>query len=254
MPASSHQPNPSFHRRPVSLKEQESSLPPFEWDFTSCPGQELTELHEYEFRRESPRIHGVILAWRDQTGVNTFDEFLWKCRHTLTQIAPEPGHLYAFCPEWPAFPYLDIPQTERSRRFNLLFDDNAELKTLAVQLKVQPALPGKLSPQALNLIRDLRGEKSIENVHWQIDYHFSDRELHRRVDAHLKLHRSCKAKINVSNRRLRADLKALAAFRLLRAYNGDWKAARELFAEQTEWSRAQRRAERIIQGIENPNS
>jgi hypothetical protein len=159
MPGPSHQPDPSFNRRAISRTEQECRLPLFEWDFASCPGQELTELHEYEFRRESPRIHGVILAWRDQTGINTFDEFLWKCRHTLTQIAPEPGHLYAFCPEWPAFPYLDIPQTERSRRFNFLFDDNAELKTMAAQLKVQPGLPGKLSPQALNLIRELLGGK-----------------------------------------------------------------------------------------------
>lgn len=253
MPITSRQPGPSFQQRPVSLKEQQSSLPLFERDFTSCPGQELTELHEYEFSRESPRIHGVILAWRDRTGVNTFDEFLWRCRHTLTQIAPEPGHLYTLCPEWPAFPYLDIPQAERSRRFNLLFDDNAELKTLAAQLKVQPALPGRLSPEALSLIRALLGEKSVENVDWQIDYRFSDRELHRRFDAHLKLHRSCKAKINVSDRSLRADLKALGAYRLLRAYRGNcWDVVPRLFTYQSEWIKAKRRAEKLIRSIENP--
>jgi hypothetical protein len=253
MPAPSHQPDPSFQQHAISHTEQECRLPVFEYDFTTCPRQELTELREYEFGREAPRLHRVILAWRDRTGADTLDELLWKCRHTLTQIAPELGHLYVFSPEWPGFPYLDIPQAERSRRFDLLFDDNAELKTLAAQLKAQPSLPGKLSPEALSLIRELRGEKSIENVHWQIDYRFSDREVHRRVDAHLKLHRSCKAKIDVSDRSLRADVKALGAYRLLWAHGGNcWDIVPRLFTYQSEWIKAKRRAEKLIRSIEDP--
>jgi hypothetical protein len=231
-------------------------LPVFEWEFTSCPRQEFTELREYEFRRESPRVHQVILAWRDRTGVNTFDELLWKSRHTLTQIGPDPGHLYAFCPEWPRFPYLDIPQAERDRRLKALFGDKTELEVLAAQLEVRPTLPGQLSAEALSFISELQGEKrSSQKVNWELNYgRFSDREFHRQLDAHLKLHRTCKAKINVSDRSLQADLKALGAYRLLRAYGGTNNYSDivpQLFIFQSEWIKAKRRVEGIIKSIEN---
>jgi hypothetical protein len=253
MPAPSPQPDPSFQQRAISQTEQKCGLPDSEHDFTECPRRQLTELHKYEVGRESPRLQRIILAWRDQTGVNTFNELLWKCRHTLTQIAPEPGHLYAFCPEWPRLPYLDIPQAERQRRFEELFGDKTELKALATQLEIRPPLPGELSPEALSFITELLGG----NIHirkMRINWGSSDRELRRQFDAYLKFHRPRKPKNNVSERSLRAELKALGAYRLLKAYGGISNYSNivpQIFIFQSEWIKAQRRIERIIKSVEN---
>ena len=165
-------------------------------------------------------------------------------------MPPEQGHLYALCPEWPSDPYLSIPLAERKRRFALLFPN--ETSSLAAQLEPRPAVPGELSLGTLNFIRELLGdeEKREEDVVLRIPWGMSDKGILRRVDAWLKTHRTFKSRADVSNRYLQAELKALGAFRILRAKNGDWTGDPQLYVEQSEWIRARIRAKSIIEKID----
>jgi len=164
-------------------------------------------------------------------------------------MVPERGHIYALSSEWPTDPYLSVPIAERSRRLKLLVPD--KISSLAVQLVPNPEIANELLLKTLNFLREPRGgQTTIKTI--QIDLKVSARELKRRFDAYLKVHQGSKGRTNISNRVLRADLKALVAWRILRDNNGDWCHAGEpfLFAEQSEWIEAQKRAERIIRSIE----
>ena len=111
--------------------------------------------------------------------------------------------------------------------------------------------------EAINFIRQMCGDtgKTRETVRIQIDYEVSYSENLRRIAALLKrllkTHRLRKARTNVSDRYLRADLKALAALRILRTNGGDYLNAPQLYIYQSEWIKAQKRAERIIESIRN---
>jgi hypothetical protein len=219
-----------------------------EWDFSDCPNQELTECWLYEYKRESPHAHQVILNWRQTCKVKTFDEFLWLVRTTLTTIQYE--RLYALCPEWPAHPFLSIiPPAERTRRLKLLFPDEA--KSRAAQSTPPPPMPGELPLAVVNFIQELLGlEKELQDVTFRIRWQKSDRENLSYVAAWLKIERRCKAKSNVSNRSLRADLKALGAYRILKATGGDWRNASPIYVEHGEWIKADARAKSIIARID----
>ena len=218
-----------------------------EWDFSDCPDQELTECWWYEFKRESPHARQVILAWRQACNAKTFDEFLWLVRTTLT--TPKYGHLYPLCPEWPDHPFLSIPPAERKRRRERSGPNETE--SLAAQLTPQPAMPGKLSLAVVNLMLELLGqEKQIEEVLLSIPWQRSDKEILRYFGSWLKINRKCKAKPNVSNRSLRADLKALGVHRILKATRGESKNAPELYVEHTEWIKADVRAKGLIKRID----
>lgn len=116
----------------------------YEWDFDSCPDDQLELCFEYERARSSAgqheikeaedwRRHGMRWAcdkdredqrhgkryvepqWFDQVEGATFDDY-WK------QIAENnyPMHAVALYPEFPRTPYLAILEPERSRRFALI--------------------------------------------------------------------------------------------------------------------------------------
>jgi hypothetical protein len=217
----------------------------------SCRGRELRELCAYEFNRELPDLCQIITAWRIITGAETFDDLLRLYRNTL--LPPLRGPLYVLCPEWPNYPYSSILPNERARRLKLLFSDETEAKLFTTRLDPPP---GDLW-EAINFIRQVYGdaEKTRETVRIQIDYEISYSENLRRVTALLKrllkTNRLRKARTNVSDRYLRADLKALAALRILRTNGGDYLNAPQLYICQSEWIKAQKRAERIIQSIRN---
>ena len=229
-------------------EEGYARLPRFDWDFSTCPNWELAECWYYEFKRESPRVRQIVVDWRKICDPPTFDEFLKLAQAML--MPPERGHLYAFCPEWPSYPYLDIPPAERKRRFSQLFRNETE--SLAAELEPRPAPPGALSLQEVNFILELGGKKERiqeEDVTFRIRRSMADKEILRRVAAWLKVHRSYKASPNVSNRRIRADLKALGALRVLRTENGDWKKGPEIYWEHGEWIKGRKRAEAIIESM-----
>jgi hypothetical protein len=249
MPTSARQPDASMQRHAkVSQTEQERLVQLAK----SCHGREPRELWNYEFNRELPELCQIITAWRNITEAQTFDHLLWLYRNTLS--APLRGHLYVQCPEWPKYPYSSIPTSERARRLKLLFPDETEARLFMTQL--EPPQPSHLW-EAINSIRQVHGDtgKTRETVRIQIDYEISYSENLRRVTALLKrllkTDRLRKARTNVSVRYLRADLKALAALRILRTNGGNYLNAPQLYIYQSEWIKAQKRAERIIESIRN---
>ena len=238
----------SEQRGNTRMDKDRSQLSREEWDFLTCSNWELEECWHYEFKRESPRVCQIIVNWRNVYKTPSFDELLRLAQAML--MPPERGHLYALCPEWPTYPYLSIPLAERERRFSQLFPDPR--KSLAAELEPTPAAPGDLSVEALNFIRELLGcdVKTQENVTFRIPWRMADKEITRRFAAWLKIHRRIRASINVSNRVLGADLKALGALRTLRV-NEDWSRGPEIYLEQSEWTKARKRAQKIIQAIES---
>ena len=116
-------------------EEEYPRLSQFEWNFSTCPVWELEECWYYEFKRESPLVRKRVVDWRKSCDPPTFDEFLKLAQAML--MPPERGHLYAFCPEWPSYPYLDIPPAERKRRFSQLFRNETE--SLAAELEPRTA-------------------------------------------------------------------------------------------------------------------
>src|SRR5262245_47395148 len=200
--------------------EEYPRLSRFDWDFSICLGWELDECWYYEFKRESPVVRQIVVVCRKVCEPPTFDRFLNLAQMML--MPPERGHLYAFCPEWPSYPYLSIPSAERKRRFSQLFPNETE--SLAADLEPRPAPSGDLPLGVANFILKLAGMKEWiqqEDVTFRIRRSMAHKEILRRVAAWLKVHLPYKASANVSNRRLRADLKALGALRVLRIENGD---------------------------------
>jgi hypothetical protein len=232
-------------------EEGYARLPRFDWDFSTCPNWELAECWYYEFKRESPPVRQIVVGWRKVwrkiCDPPTFDFSLNLAQAML--MPPEPGHLYALCPEWPWDAYLSIPPAERKRRFSQLFSD--ETKSLAAELEPRPAHPGDLSLEAANFIRELLGdkEKIEENVTLWIPWWMVDKEIKRRFAAWLRVHRTYRASVNVSKRTLGADLKALGALRILRVENGDWRNGPEVYKEQAEWIKGRKRAEAVIERV-----
>jgi len=86
----------------------------------------------------------------------------------------------------------------------------------------------------------------------RIQWWKSDTEILRSVRAWLKINSPPGRKQYTSEgratfeRRVRAALKALAAYRLLRANKGDWTLPPSLYVNQSEWIEAQTTAEIII--------
>ena len=236
------------HKNDITRTEEEyPRLSRFEWDFSTCPDWELVECWYYEFKRESPLGRQIVVDWREVCDPPTFDGFLNLAQTML--MPPEREHLYAFCPEWPSYPYLSIPLAERKRRFSQLFPNETE--SLAAELEPRPAPPGALSVQEVNFIRELLGdkEKTQEDITLRIPWWMADKEIKRRFAAWLKVRRTYKASVNVSKRTLRADLKALGALRIRRAENGDWRSGPEVYQEQSEWIKAEKRAEEVIKRV-----
>jgi hypothetical protein len=88
---------------------------PFDWDFRSCPPEELPILYNYEFSRES--------AW-----VRRQVEFI-RYGHVMppTYWSPNPAFGWR---EWPTQNYLSIPEVERLRRLYGLLSGHEQFVAL----------------------------------------------------------------------------------------------------------------------------
>jgi hypothetical protein len=178
----------------------------------------------------------MVLKWRnDYPQAKTFDDLFALAR--LMRVRPQDGHLYALSPEWPRYPFLSIPSAERRRRLAILFPTEPE--SLADQLD-----PRQPEIWQVSYIDAIRGEYHIaENVPLHFDWDQSDRMLNACFNAWLKKNRKHKPTQDLSARVLRADLKALGAFRLMRI---DKHRDSTLFGSQSEWIKARKRALRIL--------
>jgi hypothetical protein len=215
-----------------------------DWDFNTCPDKELSECWHWEFKREVHHIIRRVFRWRkDYPRAKTFDDFYSLAR--LWPVPLEEGHLYMLSPEWPRCPFLIVSPPERRRRLSLLFPSSQ--KTLANTL--DPRQP-EIRPMGFidvicngDIINGKLRPHFAENVRLHIDYRRSHNELLASVDAWLKESRKHPSTPDLSARTLRGDLKALGALRLIRTDNQKDSA---LFAQQGEWTKARKRALRII--------
>jgi hypothetical protein len=245
------QPDPSFQQRAVDrtgIQRDQETLPESETWFFRCPDWALAECWWYEFKRESLDARRVILNWRLSCKKQTFDQFLQQALMML--MPPAIGRLYPLCPEWPKLRFSSIPEPELMRRFRLSFPNRTE--SLASHLVPVAPAPGGLPLVTVNLLRELAGwRKEQEEITLAIDWlRRSDKQLLASFAALLKIRRPCKARINVSNRSLRADLKALEAHRRMRANNGRYQPG-VLYKDESKWILARKRVKRILEALDN---
>jgi hypothetical protein len=96
---------------------------PLDWDFRSCPPDELPILYNYEFSRESGWIGEQV-------------EFI-RCGHSTSPTYWAPNPAFGF-PEWPAQGYLSIPEVERLKRLYGLLSEHGRFVELLNPPKILP--------------------------------------------------------------------------------------------------------------------
>jgi hypothetical protein len=239
----------------AKFKSDEVRVDPEEWDFSTCPKDQLEACFFYEFARECPEAVRAARALREhlkEIGADTGTDH----RFAVTVV-----DIFKDCPEFPHTPFLSIPTAERYRRIK---------KVGKVIPPVQADLAG--------LIRQYEGKavtgKTIKYgqgdiVGFYLDWTISDEKLIEGLRHSLKTNRPPGAVATVrrgqgsSAQQIRKDLKALGAWRLLEKM--DWEDAhvysREILKNRkgqpqglfgshaNAWRRAQKDAEKMIASI-----
>ena len=228
-----------------------------EWDFSTCPKDQLEACFFYEFARECPEAVRAARALREhlkEIGADTGTDH----RFAVTVV-----DIFKDCPEFPHTPFLSIPTAERYRRIK---------KVGKVIPPVQADLAG--------LIRQYEGKavtgKTIKYgqgdiVAFFMDWTISDEKLIEGLRHSLKTNRPPGAVATVrkgqgsSAQQIRKDLKALGAWRLVKKMKIAWEDAyvhtREILkikkgqpqglfsSHASAWARAEKDAEKMITRI-----
>jgi hypothetical protein len=114
-------------------------LQPLDWMFSDCPPDELPILYCYEFSRESISLRETVDYMRHgQPEESTYwtpdQNFGWR--------------------EWPLYPFLSIPQPERTRRIAQPFAPNPVADI--VQATAKPPFGGSIIEQQLAIAKHVR--------------------------------------------------------------------------------------------------
>jgi hypothetical protein len=114
-------------------------LHPLDWDFSSCPPDELPILYCYEFSRE-------LSSMLREVGHMRYGE-----PKESSYWTPDPNFGW---PEWPEFPFLAVPVRERARRLALLMvpDPMADI----VQITARPTVPRTVLELQIALVKHIR--------------------------------------------------------------------------------------------------
>ena len=208
------------------------------------------------------RARSAVKKWREAAARQSFEGLL--AHDQSGRRSPLYHKVCSFWPEWPDYPYLSVPALERQRRLSILYPGD-ETTLSAEQLEPDPALLLDTEEGFRNVLRQLRKNwqerrklrvhpNSFEEPVWlRIPWWQSDTEILRLVKAWLKVNSPPGRKLYTPQgraafeRRARADLKALAALRVLRANDGDWTLPPALYSEQSEWITARNHALSIIE-------
>src|SRR6266436_5502876 len=90
----------------------EQNIDRYDWDFSSCPDEQLEACFEYELARHSREKKQEVEHWRRMfPRATTFDHY-WK----LVLSGNVPMTIMEIFPEFPDTPFLQIPADERRRR------------------------------------------------------------------------------------------------------------------------------------------
>jgi hypothetical protein len=238
------------------------------WDFSSCPPDELDECHAYEFARNVAPIRKDVARLRKGKR-RTFDHvFATLEKVVFAPTSPRRYALFWFYPEFPEKPYLSISAKERNRRRKIAWPCNQRTAHAAM-------LSPKILPQFLrqNLLAGLRkvGRPSVlygslELALIEIEWSHSNERLLKAFAAWLSESRPADLKVHEDKgagnflRRRHNDLKALGAWRLLSLKGMTWDKAflitsnegksKALYSNHPKaWAEAKERAHRVLRHL-----
>jgi hypothetical protein len=250
-----------------------------EWDFSTCPPDELRDCYYYELMRESKVHRDSLLKWRRYQKGSTFDDWLpISSKPSRAGRPPLFGwEFFSFCPEWPAQPYLSIPQDERQRRRKLIpkivqpADERNGLRVHLLPKLLKNYSDGtptgkKYVLPPLNLATVKSDDGTHETVAFEIDWRHTDGTLSKLFRLWLKINRPKEVRRWIikgkgrTSEQIRKDLKALGAWRLLQKMT--WQEAalltsesdpspncKSLFDNQSSWIGARHHAEKVLAGL-----
>jgi hypothetical protein len=118
-------------------------LQPLDWNFSACPPAERPILYCYEFSRESSSLRETVDYMRngrpeEPTYWSNIPDFGWS--------------------EWPFYPFLSIPESERRRRIEQLLTPNP-VSEIVLALAEQP--PGSsFWEQQLAIAKSIRAQST----------------------------------------------------------------------------------------------
>ena len=244
----------------VRQSPEPPQVPRAEWDFGSCPNDELFECHAYEYARETPATVEDVRSLRKRV-TPLFEELVKALRDRIDRTARVMA-LFWYCPEFPDKPYLTIPIAERQRRLRTLWPP----ASAAITLKPKIIPPDIV--QRLALERLFYG--SLELALFEIDWTETDTYLSDAFFNWLRENRPTGIKqfqtrgAGNFQRKWSDDLKALGAKRLLdrmpwydaftltkpedrKARRGSRRKGSGLYCDREEvWKRAAKKAESLI--------
>jgi|APTNR8051073442_1049403.scaffolds.fasta_scaffold03366_9 hypothetical protein len=108
-----------------------SELHQKEWDFSTCPKDQLHWCSVYEHSRENKKVVKAVEhyrasgAWSDQDREMFVDDGRWRMAQRLFELFPE----------FPQSPFLEIPTVERRNRCAELSQLRSELTVRVVNLE-----------------------------------------------------------------------------------------------------------------------
>lgn len=250
-----------------------------EWDFSSCPLEEMTQCEWYEYTRRIKSIRNHVIAVRKAYKINnkrTFDK-LYESIGKIIKSAPFTLIQAWYCwPEFPQFPYLSIPFKERNRRFEKIFNITRPAKEIfARSLEAYSLTPHYLMNYFYRACENTKRpihESGGTNVMFCINWDYHDDNLVKKFKAWLEDNRKgrqpiieCRGNGTAPIQSIK-KLKQLGAWQLLKHYNGDWaksydhliekdlkkhfKKGEPLYQNQPRWSTAQKEADKNLRQIE----
>ena len=238
------------------------------WDFSSCPPDELDECHAYEFARNVAPIRKDVARLRKGKR-RTFDHLYAALMDVVFRsTTARRNALFWFYPEFPEKPYLSISATERSRRMRIVWPSNQRAAHAAMMTPT--GLPQFLKDDLQAGLRKL-GRPSIlygssELALIEIDWIYSNDRLLKTFAAWLSNNRPIDVKVvedrGAGNflRKRKDDLKALGAWRLLSLKEMTWEKAflitsnegksQGLYSNHPKaWAEAKKRTHRILRHL-----
>src|SRR5215831_908412 len=133
-----------------------------EWDFSTCPEEQLAACLEYELWRESDSKRAYIQAWQGKP--MRFDDYWTRILADDGPLPFYPGIEVGFAflsPEFPELPFLEIPANERRRRLKLINRFSVDDRISEEFLRKHPLAEHMLSFG--HTIDDLRLEFDLKN-------------------------------------------------------------------------------------------
>jgi hypothetical protein len=251
------------------LRRTRQPLSETEWNFKNCPDEEVRDCFYYEFHREIPEVREWITKWRNDTEGTDFEAL--ESSLTFDRMAELGNRLdlpdvswFPIYPEWPEKPFLSIPDKERRARRHRL--DPEPASRLSWRLYPSTEATRRGLPIDWERIADAFENSgmwpvaAVEENAWiapfKIDWEHSDKQLSEAFDSWLKTCRPDTIKQRKSKtgggselREMRADLKALGAFRQRAQRTFEDVQSQSQYSDQSAWLKAARKAEAIIAGL-----